>query len=122
MNEPSETRNDQDTWVAAYLQQHPDFFLRRPDILSNLSIPHETGEAVSLIEHQIKVLRKQTDNYRQQLEELVAVARENDQLNRRLHRLTLAMIEAEDLQELLNTLQDELRTQFAADAVELKLF
>ena len=78
MNEPSETRTDQDTWVAAYLQQHPDFFLRRPDILSNLSIPHETGEAVSLIEHQIKVLRKQTDNYRKQLEELVAVAREND--------------------------------------------
>jgi len=77
---------------------------------------------VSLVEHQVKVLRKQTSNYRNQLEQLVTVARENDQLNRRLHRLTLALIEAGDLEELLNTLQDELRAQFDADAVELKLF
>ena len=52
----------------------------------------------------------------------IQVAKENDQLNNRLHTLTLALIEAHGLEQLLSTLHDELHSQFRADAVELKLF
>ena len=50
------------------------------------------------------------------------MARDNDSLARRLHRLTLALIETHSFDEVINTLQDELRDQFKADAVEMKLF
>ena len=108
--------------IAEYLATKPDFFLRHPELLEALQIPHETGTAVSLIEHQVKALQKQSAQYRTQLAELIEVARENERLNQRLHQLTLNLIEARTLNDVLSTLQDELRSKFNADAVELKLF
>ena len=107
--------------IADYLISHPDFFERHPKALAAIDIPHPTGDAVSLIERQVRTLRDQSVNYRGQLEELITVARENDALAKRLHRLTLALIETQTFDEVLNTLQDELREQFKADAVEMKL-
>jgi uncharacterized protein YigA (DUF484 family) len=114
--------DDLEAQVADYLLNHRDFLLRHQEVLAELELPHETGAAVSLVERQVRVLREQAQQYRRQLEELIDVARDNDQLGRRLHRLTLALIEAEEFDELVNVLQDELRDQFKADAVELKLF
>ncbi len=119
LDQSSDEREEQ---IADYLTIHPDFFERHPDALAAIDIPHPTGNAVSLIERQVRTLREQSANYRGQLEELIAVARENDALAKRLHRLTLALIETETFDEVLNTLQDELREQFKADAVEMKLF
>jgi uncharacterized protein YigA (DUF484 family) len=113
---------DREQHIASYLIAHPDYFQRHPDALAAIDIPHPTGDAVSLIERQVRTLREQAGNYRRQLEHLVGVARENDALAKRLHRLTLALIETHSFDEVLNTLQDELREQFKADAVEMKLF
>lgn len=117
-----QTADDREEQIAAYLSAHPSFFERHPEALAAIDIPHPTGDAVSLIERQVRTLRAQAANYRRQLEDLVTVARENDALARRLHRLTLALIETHSFDEVLNTLQDELREQFKADAVEMKLF
>ena len=119
LGQSSDEREEQ---IADYLIRHPDFFERHPDALAAIDIPHPTGDAVSLIERQVRTLREQSGNYRRQLEQLISVARENDALARRLHRLTLALIETQTFDEVLNTLQDELREQFKADAVEMKLF
>lgn len=108
--------------VSDYLVTHPDFFVHHPEVLAEIDIPHPTGDAVSLIERQVYILRKQNRQYRSQLESLVEIARENDALAKRLHRLTLALIETRSFDEVLNTLQDELRNLFQADAVEMKLF
>ena len=78
--------------IAEYLATQPDFFLRHPELLEALQIPHETGTAVSLIEHQVKALQKQSAQYRTQLAELIEVARENERLNQRLHQLTLNLL------------------------------
>ncbi|MCB1772552.1 MAG: DUF484 family protein [Gammaproteobacteria bacterium] len=118
----NDSANEQEEQVADYLVAHPDFFTRHPNALAAIDIPHPTGDAVSLIERQVRTLREQSDNYRRQLEHLVNVARENDALAKRLHRLTVALIETHSFDEVLNTLQDELRDQFKADAVEMKLF
>ena len=117
-----QTVEDREQQIARYLVAHPDYFQRHPDALAAIDIPHPTGDAVSLIERQVRTLRDQASNYRRQLENLVSVARENDALAKRLHRLTLALIETHSFDEVLNTLQDELREQFKADAVEMKLF
>lgn len=108
--------------LLRYLQSHPDFLVQNPEALAAVNIPHPTGDAVSLVERQVRVLREQNQRYRSQLEGLVSVARENDALAKRLHHLTLALIETGGFDEVLNTLQDELRGQFKADAVEMKLF
>lgn len=117
-----ESGDEREEQIADYLIAHPDFFERHPKALAAIDIPHPTGDAVSLIERQVRTLREQSLNYRSQLEHLVSVARENDALAKRLHRLTLALIETQTFDEVLNTLQDELREQFKADAVEMKLF
>ena len=108
--------------ICDYLLYHPSFFLRHTDILNDLRVPHKTGGAVSLLEHKIRMLQDKAEAYQKQLQELLTVARDNEQLNQRLHRLTLNLIEAESREDVLAILQDELRERFNADAVELKLF
>jgi len=109
--------------IADYLHNHCDFFSRHPELLQVLHVPHSAGEGtISLVERQTQLLRDKAGEYRKQLEQLIAVARENDDLNRRLHELTLTLIETDELDRLMDILLDDLREQFNADAVELKLF
>ena len=108
--------------VVQYLTQNPDFFERHLDLLTELRLPHPSGGAVSLLERQIAALRSDSDRYRKQLEEFITVARDNEDLNRRLHRLTLKLMDTASLQETLNALQDALYDEFQADAVESEKF
>ncbi len=108
--------------VVSYLEQHPDFFVRHPDLVTQLRIPHECGEAVSLITHQVQVLRDRNRQYTRRLDELVRVARDNDRLSERLHRLTLDLLDSGDLDGVLQALKDGLREHFDADMVSVRLF
>jgi uncharacterized protein YigA (DUF484 family) len=108
--------------VVHYLKEHPDFFVEHPQLLAAIQIPHESGRAVSLIERQVDVLRNQLKDYQQRLEHWVAVAKQNDALQARMHRLTLELIDAATFDEVLTALEDELHDDFQADAVELRLF
>ncbi len=108
--------------VVEYLNHHPDFFVNHPGLLGKIEIPHESGAAVSLIERQVEALRKQLQESQQQLAELMQVARSNELLQQRMHRLTLELIDAATFEEVLNALEDELHDDFKADAVELRLF
>lgn len=108
--------------VSRYLDDHPDYFLRYPDLLSRLLLAHETGgKAVSLIERQVKVLREQSQTLQRQLRELVNNARENDVLSGRLHRFATAMIGCTSLDDALDTTYDLLRQEFKLDAVVILL-
>jgi hypothetical protein len=108
--------------IATYLSEHPDFFERHADLLESLQVPHASGGTVSLVERQLTNLRRQSSHYRDQLNELVIVARENDQLQSRLHQLTLSLIEAHSYDELVETLQTQLCSEFNASSVALQLF
>ncbi len=115
-------QNDLDTVVADYLQQHPDFFDQHPEALAAVKLHHECNGAISLIERQVSALREQHRNAKGQLESLIEVARDNDKLNERMHRLTLAVLDAETLNDIYIALDDNLRGDFTADAVNIKLF
>ena len=60
-----------DQAVLNFLRQSPDFFLRHPSALSELSLPHESGQAVSLIERQIDILRERNMTMRRRMNELL---------------------------------------------------
>ncbi|NIR58433.1 MAG: DUF484 family protein [Gammaproteobacteria bacterium] len=108
--------------VAAYLRAHPEFFVEHPSLLAALKIPHPVGPAVSLIERQVEVLRSQNDQLRRKLQEFVQVARDNDHLHERVHRLTLALMGAHGASGVLETVRERLSSDFEADALALHLF
>lgn len=105
--------------VAEYLRRHPDFFEQYASLLAQLSLPHDSGTAISLIERQVTVLREQNQQYKQKLMELVQIGRDNDALHQNLHRLTVALMHARTLKDALTTLFDDLYGAFNADVVSL---
>ncbi len=104
--------------VEEFLRAHPDFFENHTELLMDLRVPHpNTGSAVSLIEHQVELLRKQNGKIQKQLDELIQIARENDRLSKNMHQLVLSLMGAKNLNETLALLYNNLRTDFSADAV-----
>ena len=114
--------NDNTQMVVDYLRQHPDFFTQHEELLAELRIPHASGQAVSLVERQVQVLRDQLDSCTSRLKELITIARENEILADKMHELTLSLLDTSTFEEMLTVLQDELFDHFQADAVELRLF
>ena len=108
--------------VIEYLRSHPEFFASHGPLLAELTVPHASGEAVSLIERQVSVLRDQNRQLRRELMDLVQVARDNDRLNDRVRRLTLGLMQAQGLHRILQALHSSLGSDFDADAVALCLF
>lgn len=107
--------------ISAYLDKHPEFFDQHPEVLAGLRLAHTSGKAVSLIERQVQVLREQNEALKSRLMELVNVARDNDRLSGRMHQMTLDLLQAGSLMELLDRLEDHLRNEFKADAVAVRL-
>lgn len=108
--------------VTRFLEQTPDYFLRHPELLAALAIPHsDAGRAVSLVERQVKVLRDRHESMARDLKELVQIARDNDQLGERLQRFAAAMIESASLDDTLDTAQDMLRQEFGLEGVAIRL-
>lgn len=108
--------------VEDYLRRHPEFFQGRDDLIRALTLPHLTGGAISLVERQVALLREETQRYRAQLQELVQIARYNDELIARLQQLTVKLMDCATLDQALALLETGLRQDFHADAATLRLF
>jgi hypothetical protein len=108
--------------VAAYLKSNQDFFERHPDLLTELSVPHASGSAVSLVERQVSVLRERNVEMRERLHRLLEVARENDMLFEKMRGLILALLEARTVVEVGAALERELKARFNSEFVSFLLF
>ncbi len=110
-----------DEAVLGFLTSHPEFFVSNQAILPRLRIPHESGGAVSLIEKQVSVLRNKCGTLENSLRDLIAVARENENLHQRLHLLIQEIISATTLEQIVKLTRCSLRENFNADDVQLLL-
>lgn len=108
--------------VAAYLRQHPEFFVDNEELIPELRIPHQPGEAVSLVERQVKLLRERNIEMRHRLSQLMDVARDNDRLFDKTRRLVLDLLDANTLEEVVGAIEDSLRHEFQVPFVSLILF
>jgi len=110
--------------VGEYLQTYPDFFERNSALLAKLRLPHlrDVGATVSLVERQVEVLRERNQSLERKLKELVDVARANDTLADRIHRLSQRLIRAHDLLGTINAVETSLREDFDAMHSVLVLF
>ena len=113
-----------DSSVADYLAAYPDFFERNGTLLAKLRLPHlrDTAATVSLVERQVEVLRERNLSLERKLKELVDVARANDVLADRIHRLSQRLIRARTLLETVNAAEASLREDFDAMHSVLVLF
>lgn len=108
--------------VADYLQAHPRFFLDRTELLDAMEIPHAPEGAVSLVRRQITGLRQRNQALEKKLLDLVAIARENEKLASQLHEFSLALIEADTLDDVLAVSRHQLLEAFKTDFVKIGLF
>ncbi|HEY5264260.1 MAG TPA: DUF484 family protein, partial [Steroidobacteraceae bacterium] len=105
-----------DVSVADYLQTYPDFFERNSALMTKLRLPHmrDSGATVSLVERQVEVLRERNQSLERKLKDLIDVARANDTLADRIHRLSQRLIRAHDRLETVNAVETSLREDFDA--------
>ena len=108
--------------VSEYLLSNPGFFLDHPEVLREIQVPHITGKAVSLVEKQLEVLREQNRKSQRQLHELVEIARQNEELARRMHSLSLTLMDSAEPKDIFSTLYDNLKRNFRVDHVVVRLF
>jgi uncharacterized protein len=113
-----------DNSVADYLLAYPDFFERNSQLLTKLRLPHvrDVAATVSLVERQVEVLRERNQSLERKLKELVDVARSNDALADRIHRLCQRMIRTRTLAETVSAIETSLREDFDAMNSVLVLF
>lgn len=111
-----------DLELISLLRENPDILQRHPELLVVLEVPHQTGQAVSLIERQVAVLRQQMQTQDKRLCELMNVARDNERLAESRHNLALNLLAAHDLDDVISTVLDVLSNELAADHAAIKLF
>ncbi len=108
--------------VCEFLSTETDFFGRHPELLESLELPHESGQAVSLIERQISVLRDRNLEMRSRLNNLLETARANDKLFEKTKRLVLTLLETDTLAKAIDALYDSLKNDFQIEHYQLILF
>ena len=111
-----------DADVIQYLQDNPDFFIAKDELLSKLRIPHNSGQATSLIERQLAVYRERNVELRQRLSDLLENARRNDNLFSKTKRLIVTLINANNWIDIEAALDDSLRQDFNVDHWSLLYF
>lgn len=113
--EPDTQLNDD--IIVAFLRSDPDFFQRHPNLLSELNLPHHTGQAISLIERQVAILRERNMNMRRRMNELLGEAKNNDELFAKTRTLTLELLNVHNWHELNEVLATYVLADFQADFV-----
>lgn len=108
--------------VTKYLRKHPDFFVKQPGLLADLRLPHASGQAISLVERQVSILRERNMDMRHRLSKLLDNARDNDRLFDKTKRLVLALLEGKTLTDTIDSLFYSFDNEFKIHYTTLVLF
>ena len=112
-----------DLAVAQFLRADPLFFERNLTLLDEIDLPDpHGGAAISLAERQQVALRGKLRNLEGKLAELVSFGEANDVISEKVHRLTLAILSATDLQGLLSDVVGKLQDDFQVPHVAIRLW
>lgn len=120
--ERSDSGNLRAEQVETYLRAHPDFFLNRDNLLAEITLPHESGSAISLLERQVRILRERSIESRHTLNALLENAKYNDQLFNVTRALVLALLMEDDVSRIASATEANLGTQPGIDACSVILF
>ena len=102
--------------VVSYLRNHPEFFIEQEDLLADLSLPHESGKAISLLERQVTILRERGIYAREKLNNLLENARNNDQLFDTTRKFLFASLRSKNVTGIAEVTHDQLSNHANIDA------
>lgn len=108
--------------LEQYLESHPDLFLQHPELLELVELNSSPEGTISLAQKQQQRLKEKNKQLNDQLRALLDNAHDNAALQQRVHALCLSLLDAPSLATLIDTLMSELKQEFAADDVALRLF
>jgi uncharacterized protein YigA (DUF484 family) len=109
--------------VVRYLKDHPEFFEDHADEIAEIFVPHpHGGHAIPIAERQIFALREKNAELSAKLGELIRFGNDNDAIGERLHRSTVALFAAPDLETTLAVLYHSLREDFGVPLVAVRLW
>jgi uncharacterized protein len=109
--------------VARYLKENPRFFEDYADQVAEIFVPHpHGGHAIPIAERQIVTLREKNGELEAKLAELIEHGRDNDDISEKLHRSTLALFAAPDLETTLAVLYHSLNDDFGVPHAASRLW
>ncbi len=109
--------------VARYLRQNPDFLAEHGELFTELTVPHpHGGQAISLAERQLHALRDKIRQLEGKLAELIRFGEENDEIGEKVHRFSLALIEAADFEAVRHAVFHNMQEDFAVPHVALRIW
>lgn len=107
--------------VEIFLQDNPDFFNEHLGLLEKISIPHPSGNVISLVSKQLELFRNRHHEMENELNVLIDIARNNDDSANKIHELTLAVLEADTLDVAIENLDEVLKECFLTDFFAIKI-
>jgi len=109
--------------VAEYLREHPEFFEEHAHWLADVKIahPHE-GHAIPIAERQLVQLREKNRELENRFAELVRHGGTNDQISERLHRVTLALFAAPEIDTSLEVIYHSMHSDFNVPRAAIRLW
>ena len=107
--------------VAAYLEDHVNFFYDHPELVRELKIPTDSGVAISLVEFQLRKLREHIQLLERENDHMIETARINSVLFEKTRALVLSLLNASDLDDLSVVLDEKLANSFDIPIVRLLL-
>src|SRR6187399_1214119 len=109
--------------VAEYLKENPRFFEEFADVIAEIFVPHpHGGHAIPIAERQIVTLREKNSELEERMREMMRFGADNDRLGEKVHRSTLALIAAPDLETTLQVLYQSLNEDFGIPHVASRLW
>ena len=108
--------------LAAYLLEHPDFFIQFPQIVEQISVPHIHKGSVSLVELQSEQLREKVRNLNHKLNQLIFVAKQNEAIYRIYADLNLRILKCSNFDDLTFILEEVIQENLQLASVVLKPF
>lgn len=108
--------------VKDYLLAHPEFFLRYPLVLEEITLPHAAKGTVSLVELQSQQLRERVKDLQDKISQIMSVAKQNEQLYRIYADLHLKLFHCENLEQVVAALEECVKEKLQLQAVSLKIF
>lgn len=108
--------------VVGYLRLHPDFLIRHPELVLGLSPPSRWGDADGVVDMQafmIERLRDEVERIKGTAEHIIQTSRTNMSTQSRTHRAAVALLAAESLAALAETVADDLPALLDVDVAAL---
>ncbi len=110
-----------DAQIEDYLRRHPTFFLEHETLLTELYLPHASGEAVSLLERQVSLLRERNIDARKRLKDFLEEGERNDELFGKTRELVLTLMDARSLSHMVESLYAACQTLFGLEHQQFTL-